>query len=209
VAVLRWVEIVLILAAPGPCPAVKPVGGTKRRPMMFTCSSRRTVCSRTESPQCGHRLARTEVSMSLRGVRSGLEDAWLLLRRRWAGASTQMAPSPARVALTIALGVAAVTALTFTPATAASNIRFYIASQYSWEQKVGFYLDLEGAALSELPVILGVGDGTGWRYPQYAPRDVQVDPYPSGVGFPLAAEYANGPRARPSARRRYADSLGV
>jgi hypothetical protein len=47
---------------------------------------------------------------------------------------------------------------------AQSNCRIYLASQYDWGAKTGFYLDLEGAKLASLPVILGVADGRDWRF---------------------------------------------
>jgi hypothetical protein len=44
--------------------------------------------------------------------------------------------------------------------------RLYFAAQYDWAGRKGFYLDLEGTKLAELPLILAVGDGSDWRYPQ-------------------------------------------
>lgn len=64
-------------------------------------------------------------------------------------------------------------------ASAQSNCRLYLAAQYSWGDKVGFYLDLEGSTLEKLPVILGVADGSTWRFSSHVPgfvpdRDYQV-----------------------------------
>ncbi len=55
------------------------------------------------------------------------------------------------------------------PAAAQSACRFFIASQYDYGANAGFYLDLEGAELSTLPIFLCVGDGAAWRQPQHAP----------------------------------------
>jgi hypothetical protein len=136
---------------------------------MFARSPRRTVRTRSESSQPGQPPAEVELNMSPHGIRVEAEVTQPFSVAHWPVIIAESASDAARVALIILLAVAAITALTFTPVGAASNIRFYIASQYSWEQKVGFYLDLEGAALSQLPLILGVGDGAGWRYPQCAP----------------------------------------
>jgi hypothetical protein len=50
-----------------------------------------------------------------------------------------------------------------------AETRLYLASQYDWGRKVGFYLDFEGAKLGELPVFLAAGDGTTWRLIRSAP----------------------------------------
>ncbi len=50
-----------------------------------------------------------------------------------------------------------------------SLCRFYIASQHDWGRKLGFYLDFEGSKLADLPVILGVADGTRWRFIAHVP----------------------------------------
>jgi len=63
------------------------------------------------------------------------------------------------------------------PCLAQSNCRLYIAGQYDWGAKRGFYLDLEGAKLSELPVILGMADGTDWRFPSHVPGFEAGRPY--------------------------------
>lgn len=52
---------------------------------------------------------------------------------------------------------------------AQSLCRLYLAGQYDWERKIGFYLDLEGSKLAELPVILGIADGSSWRFPSHRP----------------------------------------
>lgn len=59
-----------------------------------------------------------------------------------------------------------------------SNCRLYLASQYDWETKKGFYLDLEGSRLAELPLILGVADGEQWRFVSHSP------------GFSIGRDYA-------------------
>ena len=70
-----------------------------------------------------------------------------------------------------ALRVAIVLLVLLTPSCgqAASVCRLYLAGQYDWDGNRGFYLDFEGTALAELPVILGVGDGTRWRFPRHVP----------------------------------------
>src|SRR5574340_1358390 len=55
------------------------------------------------------------------------------------------------------------------PASAQSRCRLYAASQYNWTWSRGLYLDFEGSSLATLPVILGVGDGTAWRFAQDTP----------------------------------------
>jgi len=55
------------------------------------------------------------------------------------------------------------------PAHAQSFCRLYVASQYDWSGSRGFYLDFEGSTLATLPVILGVGDGSTWRFPLHTP----------------------------------------
>jgi hypothetical protein len=72
-------------------------------------------------------------------------------------------PRPTRCALTLAM------LLLPALAHAQSLCRLYVASQYDWGAKRGFYLDFEGSTLSSLPVILGVGDGANWRFPLYSP----------------------------------------
>jgi len=67
----------------------------------------------------------------------------------------------------LTLALAAILGATF--AHAQSNCRLYLASQYSWEGKTGFYLDFEGARLEGLPLILGVADGNEWRFTSHAP----------------------------------------
>lgn len=52
---------------------------------------------------------------------------------------------------------------------AQSQCRYYLASQHDWGAQTGFYLDLEGDKLAELPLILGVADGKSWRFPQVTP----------------------------------------
>lgn len=52
---------------------------------------------------------------------------------------------------------------------APSNCRLYLAEQYTWEEKTGFYLDLEGAELATLPLILGLADGNEWRFASHVP----------------------------------------
>jgi hypothetical protein len=52
---------------------------------------------------------------------------------------------------------------------ALSESRLYLASQYDWGKKLGFYLDLEGNKLAELPLILGTADGQDWRFDSARP----------------------------------------
>jgi hypothetical protein len=85
---------------------------------------------------------------------------------------------PGGRALVIAL-LATTASLSPTQVKAASNLRFYVASQYDYEQKLGFYLDLRGASLSDLTLTLAVGDGKGWRYARHGPglvadRDYEI-----------------------------------
>ena len=58
-----------------------------------------------------------------------------------------------------------------------SNCRLYLAGQYTWEGRRGFYLDLEGTVLSELPVILGTADGQGWAFTRHIPGFVTERDY--------------------------------
>jgi hypothetical protein len=58
-----------------------------------------------------------------------------------------------------------------------SNCRLYIVGQYDWGRKVGFYLDVEGARLAELPVILGLADGQQWRFAAHRPVFAHDRPY--------------------------------
>jgi hypothetical protein len=60
---------------------------------------------------------------------------------------------------------------------ASAETRLYLASQYDWGAKLGFYLDFEGATLAELPVILGVADGQNWRFDRAQPGFVAGRPY--------------------------------
>ena len=77
------------------------------------------------------------------------------------------------VAAAIAMGLAL-------PVSAQSSLcRLYLTDQYDWGGNLGFYLDLEGKTLADLPLILGVADGTNWRFPLYRPgfvrdRDYQI-----------------------------------
>lgn len=62
---------------------------------------------------------------------------------------------------------------------AQSNCRLYVASQYEWTSRTGFYLDLEGSRLDSLPLILGAADGREWRFISVMPpfeqgRDYEV-----------------------------------
>ena len=59
----------------------------------------------------------------------------------------------------------------------ASNCRMYLVSQYDWGRNLGFYLDLEGEKLAELPLILGIADGKGWRFAMYRPPFALDRPY--------------------------------
>jgi len=70
------------------------------------------------------------------------------------------------------------------PCLAQSNCRLYIAGQYDWGAKRGFYLDLEGAKLSELPVILGMADGTDWHFTSHVPG------FEVGRSYVITAEVA-------------------
>lgn len=63
------------------------------------------------------------------------------------------------------------------PALAQSNCRLYVAGQYDWGGKAGFYLDFEGSRLAELPVILGIADGNGWRFISHTPGFVPEREY--------------------------------
>jgi hypothetical protein len=49
------------------------------------------------------------------------------------------------------------------------NARLYLVAQQDYGKATGFYLDLEGGTLRDLPIILGVGDGKEWRFPQHRP----------------------------------------
>jgi len=57
------------------------------------------------------------------------------------------------------------------PTTWGAHCRFYLASQHSWGERRGFYLDLENSSEGEEPckvgglrLILGVADGKNWRF---------------------------------------------
>jgi len=63
------------------------------------------------------------------------------------------------------LGLAALMTASAVP----SNCRLYLAGQYDWGNRRGFYLDFEGSKLAELPVILGLADGTDWRFISHRP----------------------------------------
>ena len=71
-----------------------------------------------------------------------------------------------RTVLRIGLVLAA---LLIPAASAQSSCRLYLAGQYDWAGNRGFYLDFEGTTLADLPVILGVADGTGWRFLRSTP----------------------------------------
>ena len=58
-----------------------------------------------------------------------------------------------------------------------SNCRLYLAAQYDWGAKTGFYLDLEGAVLKRLPLILGVADGSQWVFASHIPGFEAERPY--------------------------------
>ena len=55
--------------------------------------------------------------------------------------------------------------------------RLYLVAQHDYGKATGFYLDLEGGALHDLPIILGVGDGREWRFPQHRPGLQPNRPY--------------------------------
>jgi len=57
------------------------------------------------------------------------------------------------------------------------NARLYLVAQHDYGRATGFYLDLEGGKLRDLPIILGVGDGKEWRFPQYRPGFVSNRAY--------------------------------
>lgn len=52
---------------------------------------------------------------------------------------------------------------------AMADYRLYMVSQYDWDAKRGFYLDVEGQRLGQLPLILAVGDGEQWRFVFHTP----------------------------------------
>ncbi len=66
-----------------------------------------------------------------------------------------------RVCLTACLAACLLAILT---GPCAAQSRFYFASQYNWEGKQGFYLDVEGSKMATLPLLFGIGDGKGWRF---------------------------------------------
>ena len=66
-------------------------------------------------------------------------------------------------------------------ADAPSNCRLYLAGQYDWGGKTGFYLDMEGGKLDSLPLILAVGDGTDWRITSFVPHFVPDREYHAGL----------------------------
>ena len=74
-----------------------------------------------------------------------------------------------------------------------SNCRLYLAGQYTWEGTRGFYLDLEGTTLSELPVILGTADGQRWEFARHTP------------GFVPGCEYRILAVLRPEAAELHVD----
>lgn len=65
--------------------------------------------------------------------------------------------------------VVLVLSIACTAALAQSNCRLYLAAQYDWTSKTGFYLDLEGPTLAKLPLILGVADGNQWVFNSVTP----------------------------------------
>lgn len=58
-----------------------------------------------------------------------------------------------------------------------AETRLHLATQYDWEEKLGFYLSFEGATLAELPLILGVADGENWRFDRCQPGFVPDTQY--------------------------------
>ncbi len=91
----------------------------------------------------------------------------------------------------------------FTPLSRAdaAECRLYLAEQYDWGAKTGFYLNLEGAELAGVPLILAVGDGEEWRLLQYRPGLAFDTPYRvRGVITPVRAQlFVNGELAAESA----------
>ena len=58
----------------------------------------------------------------------------------------------------------------------AGDCRLMLATQSDWNNKLGFYLDLEATTTSDgkchpegVTMYLGVADGSSWRYPSYRP----------------------------------------
>ncbi len=80
---------------------------------------------------------------------------------------------------------------------APSNCRLYLVSQCSWGEKRGFYLDLEGSTLAELPVILGAADGADWRFISHSP------PFVTGKTFQVRGVVG------PEATRLFVDGVQV
>jgi hypothetical protein len=68
-----------------------------------------------------------------------------------------------------ALPMLAIVLALVTVCDAHAETRLYLASQYDFGRKLGFFLDFEGSKLKELPVILGVADGTNWRFDRSTP----------------------------------------
>ncbi|MGD0112057.1 MAG: hypothetical protein ABSD48_09330 [Armatimonadota bacterium] len=83
----------------------------------------------------------------------------------------------------------------------AAECRLYLAEQYDWGAKTGFYLDLEGAKLAGVPLTLAVGDGKEWRLPQCRSGLTFDTPYRvRGVITPVRAQlFVNGELAAESA----------
>jgi len=59
--------------------------------------------------------------------------------------------------------------------------RFYLAEQHLWENKQGWYLDLEGDRLTHTSLILAVADGKAWRFVSWG------QPLRSGHRYTLSA----------------------
>lgn len=54
-------------------------------------------------------------------------------------------------------------------AAARADYRCYMVFQYDWGARRGFYIDVEGQRLAQLPLILAVADGEQWRFVFHTP----------------------------------------
>ncbi|MCC6731312.1 MAG: hypothetical protein IT208_18460 [Chthonomonadales bacterium] len=75
----------------------------------------------------------------------------------------------------------------------AADNRLYLAAQYDWGAHRGFYVDVENSApgdgpcrLATMRLILGVGDGKGWRFAEARPR------WRTGRAYSVRAVVASG-----------------
>ena len=111
----------------------------------------------TFDPMCEHRGSRKAAAARPPLHRSGAEMLVMLASLVWLA-------SPSR--------------------TLAAENRFWLADQYDWGARSGFYLCLENtspgnepAALSGLRLILGAGNGAGWKFVRAQPRWVPGKEY--------------------------------